>query len=344
MNIEDQPILITGAAGFIGSFLSRKLIKENKFVIGVDNLNDYYDINLKKNRLNELVFSQPLAKNNFKFCEISIANQLDLISVFKKYKPKIVVNLAAQAGVRYSITNPNSYINSNLVGFANILEACRNFKIKHLIYASSSSVYGGNTSLPFSEKHPVNHPVSLYAATKKSNELLAHSYSHLYDIPTTGLRFFTVYGPWGRPDMAPLIFANLISKNKQIRVFNYGNMQRDFTYIDDVVKAIFECINKIPIKDLSFDTTNPDPSTSFAASKILNIGNNKPVELLYFIELIEKNLGKKAIKNLEPLQDGDVISTCANISEAEKWINFSPETTIEEGTKKFIDWFKKYYL
>ena len=343
MKKNQEGVLITGTAGFIGSFLAKKLICSGEFVIGVDNLNDYYDVKLKKDRLNELILKEPLAKDNFKFYEISINNKQELLSLFKKYRPKTVINLAAQAGVRYSITNPNSYIESNLVGFSNILEACRHYEVNHLLYASSSSVYGGNTKLPFSEKQPVNHPVSLYAATKKSNELMAHSYSHLYDLPSTGLRLFTVYGPWGRPDMAPMIFANLISTNQQIRVFNYGKMRRDFTFIDDVVDAISKCIKKKPSKDFDFDTYKPDPSSSFAPAKIINIGNNKPVELLYFIELIENNLGKKAIKRLEPLQDGDVISTCADITEAKNWINFEPKTAIEDGIKEFIKWFVNYY-
>ncbi len=336
-------ILITGVAGFIGSFLAKKLLEEEEFlIIGIDNMNDYYDINLKLDRLNQLIKLNS-KKKNFIFSEISINDQNKLFSIFKKFQPNYVVNLAAQAGVRYSITNPAAYIQSNLVGFSNILEACRKFQIEHLLYASSSSVYGGNTSLPFSEDQSVNHPVSLYAATKKSNELMAHSYSHLYALPSTGLRLFTVYGPWGRPDMAPMIFANAISSEKTIKVFNYGNMSRDFTYIDDVVDALIKCIKKIPKKDNSFDPKNPNPSSSFAPARVFNIGNNKPTEILYFIELIEKNLGKKALMKFEPLQSGDVISTYANVEKIKKWINFVPSTSIEEGIKKFINWFNGYY-
>ena len=336
-----ETILVTGVAGFIGSFLAKRLLCENYLVIGIDNINDYYDVSLKLDRLNELVHKN--AKGNFIFNEVCITDKTKLNSIFKKYNPKIVINLAAQAGVRYSITNPDSYIQSNLLGFFNVLEACRQFKIRHLLYASSSSVYGGNKRLPFSEDQSVNHPVSLYAATKKSNELMAHSYSHLYSIPTTGLRLFTVYGPWGRPDMAPMIFAKAISSYKPIKVFNYGEMSRDFTYIDDVIDAITRCINKSPEINYQFDAENPDPATSFAPSRIINIGNNKPVELLYFIKLIEENLRIKAEKIFEPLQDGDVVTTYADINNAKEWINFSPSTSIEKGVEKFIIWFKEYY-
>ena len=336
-----KTILITGVAGFIGSFLAKKLLSENYLVIGIDDMNNYYDVKLKQDRMDELVIKN--SQDNFKFHKLSINNNDEINSIFRKYNPNFVVNLAAQAGVRYSITNPHSYIQSNLVGFSNILEACRNFNVEHLIYASSSSVYGGNTCLPFTESQAVNHPVSLYAATKKANELMAHSYSHLYQLPSTGLRLFTVYGPWGRPDMAPMIFAKSISSGKPIKVFNYGRMSRDFTYIDDVIDAISKIIMKIPSKDVNFDTALPNPSTSFAPSRIFNIGNNKPVELLTFIDLIEKNLGKKALKNFEPLQSGDVISTFSDIDNVRKWIDFNPVISIDVGVEKFIRWFKSYY-
>tara|TARA_Y100000589_G_C27162391_1_gene633369 strand:+ start:653 stop:1678 length:1026 start_codon:yes stop_codon:yes gene_type:complete len=336
-----KTILITGVAGFIGSFLAKKLLNENYLVIGIDDMNNYYDVKLKQDRMDELVIKN--SQDNFKFYELSINNNDEVNSIFRKYNPNFVINLAAQAGVRYSITNPESYIQSNLVGFSNILESCRNFNVEHLIYASSSSVYGGNTSLPFTESQAVNHPVSLYAATKKANELMAHSYSHLYELPCTGLRLFTVYGPWGRPDMAPMIFAKAISSGSPIKVFNYGKMSRDFTYIDDVIDAISKIIIKIPSKDDNFDTALPNPSTSFAPSRIFNIGNNKPVKLLTFIDLIEKNLGKKALKNFEPLQSGDVISTFADIDNVKEWVDFNPVISIDIGIEKFIRWFKSYY-
>ncbi len=336
-----KTILITGVAGFIGSFLAKKLLEENYQVIGIDDMNSYYDVKLKLDRMRELVIKN--SQDNFQFHELSINNNHEINLIFKKYNPNIVVNLAAQAGVRYSIKNPQSYIQNNLVGFSNILESCRNFNIEHLIYASSSSVYGGNTSLPFKESQDVNHPISLYAATKKANELMAHSYSHLYGLPCTGVRLFTVYGPWGRPDMAPMLFAKAISSDKPINVFNYGKMSRDFTYIDDVIDAISKIIKRIPSKDYNFDTSLPNPSTSFAPSRIFNIGNNKPVELLTFISLIEKNLGKRASIKFEPLQSGDVLSTFADLENVKKWIDFNPLTSIDEGVEKFIKWFKSYY-
>ncbi len=337
-----KTILVTGAAGFIGSLLSIKLIKEGFRVIGVDNLNDYYCINLKKARLS-LVSQEDSSKNNWEFYKIKIEDKSALESIFKKEEIDYVVNLAAQAGVRNSLKKPLDYINSNLVGFINILEFCRNFGIKHLVYASSSSVYGGNTKIPFNEDDAVNHPISLYAATKKSNELMAHSYSHLFGIPSTGLRFFTVYGPWGRPDMAPMIFADLILKGEPISIFNYGNMKRDFTYIDDIVEAIFKCILKPASRDNFFQTKDPNASTSFAPHRIFNIGHNEPIDLLRFIDLMESALGKKAIKKFLPLEKGDVEITYADNTKLEEWINFKPKISITEGINKFVKWYKYFY-
>ncbi len=344
MNVSNKTILITGVAGFIGFSLAQKLFNRNLNIIGVDNLNEYYKVSLKKERLKILKKLSNQKKIKFFFHEISLCRNTDLINIFEKYKPDIVFNLAAQAGVRYSIINPDEYIQSNIVGFLNILEACRKFNVEHLIYASSSSVYGGNLKLPFSEDDPVNHPISLYAATKKSNELMAHSYSHLYGIPSTGLRFFTVYGPWGRPDMAPMIFAKAILSNQEIKVFNYGDMSRDFTYIEDIVNALILLIDKPATIDVEFDPKNPSPSRSFAPSRIFNIGNNKPVNLKYFITLLENNLGKKAKMNFLELQKGDVVSTFADINKIKDWINFSPTTNIEDGVNKFCEWYKKIYV
>ncbi len=329
-------ILVTGAAGFIGFHLCQELIKEGYLVIGLDNLNNYYDVNLKKARLNELK-----EKNNFIFIKSELEDKENLDLIFKNNKPQIVLHFAAQAGVRYSINNPSAYINSNLVGFGNILESCRNYPVKHLIYASSSSIYGGNKKIPFSEKDPVNSPISLYAATKKANELMAHSYSHIYKIPTTGLRFFTVYGPWGRPDMAPMIFTKSILLGKPINVFNQGDMARDFTYIDDVKKAVMKLINIIPgysknnNESISIETVTP--------YRIINIGNNKPISLMRFIEILENELQKKAIKRFEEMQPGDVKTTFADISLMKELIDFEPETSIDLGLKKFVNWYKSFY-
>ncbi|AIQ95459.1 GDP-mannose 4,6-dehydratase [Prochlorococcus sp. MIT 0604] len=339
---RNKPILITGVAGFIGSFLAKKLIEENYFVVGIDNLNDYYDISLKEKRL-EFVKEAAKDKNNFSFHKISIEKDKELDFIFKKYDPSIVVHLAAQAGVRYSIENPSSYIQSNLVGFSNILECSRKVNSEHLIYASSSSVYGGNRLLPYSENHSVNHPISLYAATKKSNELLAHAYSHLYKIPTTGLRFFTVYGPYGRPDMAPMIFAKAILSSKPIDVYNFGKMSRDFTYIDDVVNAIKDCCFKKAFVDKNFDQKSPNPSSSFAPFRIFNVGNSRPVELMDFVRLLEKYLGKKACIQYKPIQKGDVISTYADMTNIKEWINFESSTSIEKGLKEFCEWISLYH-
>ena len=343
MNQFNQSILITGAGGFIGSEVAKALAKKDLLVIGIDNMNTYYDVSLKKKRLENIVKEYQLNNSEFHFFEISIEDQNSLNDIFLKYKPNIVVNLAAQAGVRYSIQNPISYFNSNLIGFGNILENCRNHKVSHLVYASSSSVYGSNEKSPFQECDGVDHPVSLYAATKKANELLAHSYSHLYKIPATGLRFFTVYGPWGRPDMAPMIFTKSILKSEPIKIFNYGKMKRDFTYIDDIVDGIIKCCFKPATINSEFDRLNPDPSTSFAPHRIFNIGNCEPVELLDFINILEETIGKKAIKEFLPMQNGDVISTCADTSKLKNWIGFSSKTSLREGLIKFVRWYKDYY-
>ena len=341
MNSFKRKILVTGAAGFIGSAVSQKLLNNGDNVIGIDNLNTYYDLSLKKDRLKE-INKNPFS-TNWIFYECSIEEYETISKIIEENKPSIIINLAAQAGVRYSIENPNSYINSNIVGFSNILELARNFRIEHLIYASSSSVYGGNKKLPFREIDPVNHPISLYAATKKTNELMANAYSHLFSIPATGLRFFTVYGPWGRPDMAPMIFAKSIFESKPLKIFNYGLMKRDFTYIEDIVEAIYKCTFKPSTINQKFDPLNPDPSTSFAPHRIFNLGNNKSIKLLYFVELLEKNIGKEAIKDFQPMQPGDVEETYADNDKLEDWIDFKPSISIEEGVDKFVKWYKSYY-
>ena len=338
-----KEILVTGAAGFIGAALSMRLLENGENVIGLDNLNPYYDINLKESRLEKISALSEKSLGKWKFYKSSLENELELKDIFNKHSPSIVVNLAAQAGVRYSIDNPSSYIQSNLVGFSNLLEQCRQNSVENLIFASSSSVYGGNKKLPFSESQSVDHPISLYASTKRSNELLAHSYSHLYGIPCTGLRFFTVYGPWGRPDMAPMIFANSILHGKPINVFNYGKMRRDFTYIDDIVEGVYRCCYKPAYIDKSFDALNPKQFSSFAPFRIFNIGNSNPIELLRFIEILENELGKKAIKNFMPIQPGDVEATAANTDLLENWIGFKPSTAIELGVSKFASWYLDYY-
>ncbi len=336
-------ILITGAAGFIGYHLASCLLKEGENIIGIDNLNNYYDPSLKNARLNNLNLLAKKSTSKFNFIKGDISNKDFLEETFKKYTPNLVVNLAAQAGVRYSISNPSAYIESNLVGFANIIENCRNHKVDHLVYASSSSVYGGNTKLPFSEKDSVNHPISLYAATKRANELIAHSYSHLYDLPATGLRFFTVYGPFGRPDMALFLFTKAIIEGKKINIFNNGEMIRDFTYVDDIVESLKRVIYKPATKNIEFNTDIPDPSTSFAKHRVFNIGNSKPVRLMEFIENIENCLGIEAKKNYMPMQPGDVSATAAETETLESWINFKPNTTVKEGVKNFIGWYKEFY-
>ena len=335
--------LVTGASGFIGFHLSKKLILSGESVIGLDNMNNYYDKNLKKNRLTELRKISNEKNRNFIFIKASIEDNKRLKELFNRYKPTRVVNLAAQAGVRYSIQNPTAYIQSNIVGFNNILEQCRYNNIEHLVYASSSSVYGGNENLPFSENQSVDHPVSLYAASKKSNEIMAHSYSHLYGFPTTGLRFFTVYGPWGRPDMALFLFTNAIINDQPIKVFNNGQMIRDFTYIDDIVEGVYRVLFKPPSPDKSFNRSNPSTANSWAPYKIFNIGNSNPVGLMEYITTIENILGKKAIKEYLPMQKGDVAATSADTKLLEDWIGFKPQTSIKEGVNNFIKWYKGYY-
>ena len=336
-------ILITGAAGFIGFHITKRLLIEGFEVVGVDNLNPYYDLRLKKARLNKLKNLSKKQSVKFFFFKEDLENQNFLTELFRKFKFNKVVNLAAQAGVRYSIENPSSYINSNIVGFANLLEVCRRNCIEHLIYASSSSVYGGNKNLPFSEEHNVDHPVSLYAASKKANELMAHSYSHLYGIPTTGLRFFTVYGPWGRPDMALFLFTKSILKGEPIKIFNKGDMMRDFTFIDDITESLFRVINKDAISDPNFDYLQPSPSASWAPYKIFNIGNSNPINLMDFISTIEEILGIKAKKEFLDMQPGDVASTSADTALLENWVGFKPRTSVKDGIKKFIDWYKDFY-
>jgi UDP-glucuronate 4-epimerase len=331
-------ILVTGVAGFIGMHSAKKLLDDGHEIIGIDNLNDYYDVTLKEDRLKLLE-----GYKNFRFLKLDIKDQKDVADLFKKESPQRVLHLAAQAGVRYSIQNPYVYIDSNIQGFINILEGCRAIKTEHLVFASSSSVYGGNTKVPFSEHDNVDHPVSLYAATKKANELMAHTYSHLYQIPTTGLRFFTVYGPWGRPDMSPMLFTKAILADEPIQVFNHGDMMRDFTYIDDIVASVNETLFKTATPNRNFDGQHPDPATSHAPYRIFNIGNSHPVPLMQFIETIEDALGKKAIKKMMGMQAGDIKITSADTSELNQWVNFKPNTSIKEGVKRFIDWYKTYY-
>ena len=335
--------LVTGAAGFIGAALIKLLLKNGETVVGIDNLNNYYNKNLKIDRLNEIKKSTINTKGKWIFFEENLENFVELQKIFKKYSPKIVFNLAAQAGVRYSLKNPLEYVNSNLVGFANVLELCRLEKVINFIYASSSSVYGNNVNIPFGENDRVDHPISLYAATKRSNELIAHSYSHLFNLPTTGLRFFTVYGPWGRPDMAPMIFTKSILSNKPINIFNYGEMMRDFTYIDDVVSCSLNCGYKPATPYQKFERSNPKPAISNAPFRIFNVGNNQPVKLLEFINVMEKVLKIKAIKKFEPMQPGDTEKTFADISKIKDWVGFVPKTKIEVGMEKFIDWYRNYY-
>ncbi|MBX5317590.1 NAD-dependent epimerase [Staphylococcus caprae] len=330
-------VLITGVAGFIGSHLSKKLINQGYEVVGIDNINDYYSVQLKEERL------KSIGNENFTFYKTDLEDNETIDQIFDKEKPEVVVNLAAQAGVRYSIDNPRAYIDSNVVGFLNILEGCRHHKVGNLIYASSSSVYGANTNKPFKTSDNIDHPLSLYAATKKSNELMAHTYSDLYDLPTTGLRFFTVYGPWGRPDMALFKFTKAVVNDESIDVYNHGNMMRDFTYVDDIVEAISRLINKPAQPNPNWSGSNPDPSSSYAPYKIYNIGNNSPVRLMEFVEAIENKLNKKAKKNYLDLQPGDVPETYANVDDLYRDINFKPQTSIQDGVNKFIDWYLEYY-
>mgnify|MGYP002364582953 FL=1 len=330
--------LVTGAAGFIGMHVTKKLLEDQFDVIGLDNLNDYYDIKLKEDRLKQLQTFK-----NFRFIALDIADKIAMEKIFNEEKFQLVINLAAQAGVRYSLKNPYAYINSNIMGFMNILEGCRHHPVSHLVYASSSSVYGINTKMPFSVTDNVDHPASLYAATKKSNELMAHTYSHLFGIPTTGLRFFTVYGPWGRPDMSPSLFAHAIFQEKPIDVFNHGKMQRDFTYIDDIVEGVIRILKKPATADPLYSRINPNPARSDAPYAIYNIGSHTPILLDDFIGELETVIGKKAIKHLLPMQPGDVEATYASVADLKKAVGFEPKTSLSDGIKQFIDWFRKYY-
>jgi len=330
-------ILVTGAAGFIGFHVAKKLLDRGDSVIGLDNLNDYYDVGLKQARL-----AQISGHKNFLFHKASLEDNQHLESLFKEYSFDAVINLAAQAGVRYSLENPRAYVDSNLVGFVNILECCRHHNIGHLVYASSSSVYGMNANMPFSVHDNVDHPISLYAATKKANELMAHTYSHLYGIPTTGLRFFTVYGPWGRPDMAPILFTRAILSKQPIKVFNHGKMKRDFTYIDDIVEGVVRVVDKPATANVEWKREAPDPGSSSAPYRLFNIGNNNPVELLDFIKAIENALGQTAIKEMLPIQPGDVEATCADIEGLADYVDYRPSTSLEQGVDYFVKWYLDY--
>jgi UDP-glucuronate 4-epimerase len=346
-------VLVTGVAGFIGSFVALRLVKRGDTVVGIDKLNDYYDPQLKLDRLKSLlgtdvaldctdvVASAQYA--NFSFLKVSLEDRQAMAQLFAENEFDVVVNLAAQAGVRYSIQNPFAYIDSNLVGFANVLEGCRHGNVKHLVYASSSSVYGLNTDTPYQEQHSIAHPVSLYAATKKADELMAHAYSHLYNLPTTGLRFFTVYGPWGRPDMSPALFADAIFHDSPIKVFNNGDMFRDFTYVDDIVEGVIRVVDKPAQPDANWSSQNPNPATSSAPYRIYNIGNSAPVKLMDFIRSIEVAIGKDAEKIMMPMQSGDVVGTYADTSLLQNNVDFKPSTPLASGMKKYIDWYKKYY-
>ena len=335
-----RPVLVTGAAGFIGAAVCERLLERGERVVGIDNLNSYYDPSLKKARLDRL---DGIASPAWSFHRLDLADGEAMADLFAATNPRAVVNLAAQAGVRYSLENPAAYIQANLVGFGHILEGCRHHGVEHLVYASSSSVYGGNKAMPFAEGQPVNHPVSLYAATKKANELMAHTYSHLYGLPATGLRFFTVYGPWGRPDMAPMLFAKAILAGEPIKVFNNGQMRRDFTYIDDIVTGVIACLDKPATADPAFDAANPDPATSWAPHRAFNIGNAQPTELLHFIQVLEQALGRQAIQDFQPMQPGDVVTTAADTSLLEAWVGFKPSTPIELGVERFAGWYRQFY-
>ena len=330
-----RPILVTGAAGFIGAAVCERLLERGERVVGIDNLNSYYDPSLKQARLDRL---DGIAEPAWSFHRLDLADGEAMADLFAATNPRAVVHLAAQAGVRYSLENPAAYIQANLVGFGHILEGCRHHGVEHLVYASSSSVYGGNKAMPFAEGQPVNHPVSLYAATKKANELMAHTYSHLYGLPATGLRFFTVYGPWGRPDMAPMLFAKAILAGEPIKVFNNGQMRRDFTYIDDIVTGVIACLDKPATADPAFDGANPDPATSWAPHRVFNIGNAQPTELLHFIQVLEQALGRKAIHDFQPMQPGDVVATAADTSLLEEWVGFRPNTELSRGVQIFAEW------
>lgn len=331
-------IMVTGSAGFIGHALTLRLLERGDDIVGIDNLNDYYDVTLKQNRLSHLT-----AYPNFINLQCDLEDAASIASAFETHKPQRVVNLAAQAGVRYSLESPQTYISSNLVGFINILEGCRHHDVEHLVYASSSSVYGINSSMPFSVHDNVDHPISLYAATKKANELIAHSYSHLFSLPTTGLRFFTVYGPWGRPDMALFKFTRAILADQPIDVFNFGKHKRDFTYIDDVIEGVIRILDKLPGSNETWDSANPDPATSSAPYRIYNIGSNNPVDLMDYIEVLEKCLGKTAEKNFLPLQAGDVPETYADVDALIEDVDYKPATRVEDGIARFVEWYKDYY-
>ncbi len=333
-----QKILITGAAGFIGHALAKRLLKEGREVTGLDNLNDYYDVQLKKDRLAELQIMP-----GFRFVYQDLADREASTALFAENRFDAVVNLAAQAGVRYSLINPQSYVDTNLVGFANILEGCRHGGVKHLVFASSSSVYGANTKMPFSVHDNVDHPVSLYAASKKANELMAHTYSHLFALPATGLRFFTVYGPWGRPDMALFLFTNAMLAGRPINVFNNGNMERDFTHIDDIIEGVVRVLDKVPVADPNWNRMEPDPATSYCPWRIYNIGNNNKERLMRYIEVLEDCLGRKAEKNFLPMQAGDVPATYADVTDLVRDVGFQPNTSIEKGVRSFVDWYRHYY-
>jgi UDP-glucuronate 4-epimerase len=331
-------ILTTGVAGFIGFHVARRLLDRGETVIGLDNLNDYYDVNLKRARLAQLE-----GRAGFRFAALDLAERGGVAELFALERPQRVIHLAAQAGVRYSLVNPRAYVDSNLVGFLNVLEGCRHREVEHLVYASSSSVYGANTQMPFSVHDNVDHPVSLYAATKKANELMAHAYSHLYRLPTTGLRFFTVYGPWGRPDMALFLFTRAILEGRPIDVFNEGRMQRDFTYIDDIVEGVVRTADHVPAPDPRWSGEHPDPGTSRAPYRLYNIGNNHPVELLYLIEVLEQALGRKAERRYLPMQPGDVPATYADVDDLARDVGFRPATPIEEGIRRFVAWYREFY-
>ena len=331
-------VLLTGAAGFIGSTTAHRLLARGDTVVGLDNLNDYYDVRLKEDRLARL-----LPQPGFRFAKLDVADRAGMERLFAAEGFERVIHLAAQAGVRYSLQNPHAYVEANLVGFMNVLEGCRHHRVQHLVYASSSSVYGGNTKMPFSEHDSIDHPVSMYAATKKANELMAHTYSHLYGLPTTGLRFFTVYGPWGRPDMALFLFTKAILEGRPIDVFNHGHMQRDFTYVDDIVEGVVRVLDKTAAPDPAFRADRPDPGTSSAPYRVFNIGNHDPVPLLDFIACIEDALGRKADKRLLPLQDGDVPATYADVDALRAWVGFAPATDIRTGIGRFVDWYRGYY-
>src|SRR5215468_4988192 len=337
-HIAALPILVTGAAGFIGFHVARRLLEDGRDVVGIDNLNPYYDPKLKEARLAELA-----RHNNFRFYKLDLADRAGMAALFADHGFAEVIHLAAQAGVRHSLTAPHDYIDSNICGFLNVLEGCRRARTRHLLYASSSSVYGANTKLPFSVGQNVDHPLNLYGASKKANELMAHAYSHLFDLPVTGLRFFTVYGPWGRPDMAIWLFAAAILKREPIKLFNGGDMRRDFTYIDDVATSVVKLIDHVPQGNAAWSGTDPDPATSHAPWRVYNIGNHTPINLIEVVRLLETTLGRKAIRDLLPMQPGDIRETCADVEDLRKAIGFSPDTPITVGIKKFVDWFRAFH-